>query len=148
MSHKAFAFVSFLTIAVFFTSTAISELFLSLEQVAMVKGLIACPGLFVLVPSLAITAISGNIIAKASRYKKLVKTKKKRMPIIAANGIIILLPSAVYLNILASSGNFNTVFYIVQVLELLAGASNLTLMFLNIKDSVKQVSKKPLKHRT
>ena len=59
------------------------------------------------------------------------------MPIIAFNGIAILIPCAIYLNILASNGTFDTVFYSIQILELLAGAINMTLMFLNIRDSKK-----------
>ena len=134
-AHKIFAIVAFLTIATFWTSTLIVELFFDYESVAFIKSLIVFPGLFILVTSIAITAITGNIIAKKSKKEELVKVKKKRMPIIAFNGIVILIPCAIYLNILASSGAFDSVFYFVQVLELLAGVTNLTLMFLNIRDS-------------
>jgi hypothetical protein len=37
----------------------------------------------------------------------------------------------------AAAGTFNTTFYIVQALELLAGATNLVLMGLNIRDGFK-----------
>ncbi|WP_072680927.1 hypothetical protein [Arcobacter sp. LA11] len=135
--HKVFAFISFLSITLFFTSTLIVELFFGFEQIAFVKDKIVCPGLFILVPSIIITAISGNIIAKKSKKVELIKVKKKRMPIIAFNGVVILIPCAIYLNILASSGTFDTVFYSVQLLELFAGATNMTLMFMNIRDSRK-----------
>ena len=57
------------------------------------------------------------------------------MPIIALNGIVILIPCAIYLNVLASNELYDTIFYFIQILELLAGAINMILMFLNIRDS-------------
>ncbi len=68
------------------------------------------------------------------RKDALALTKKRRMPFIAANGIVILLPAAVYLQNKAVTGTFDTMFYAVQVIELLAGAINLVLMGLNIRD--------------
>ena len=64
------------------------------------------------------------------------------MPLIAGNGLIVLVPSAVFLAHLADSGNFGTVFYGVQTLELLVGAVNLALMGLNIRDGL--ALRKPL----
>lgn len=133
--HKFFAILSFLTIVVFFTSTIIVELFFSYNQIATVKSLIVCPGLFILIPSIAITAITGNIIAKKSNKVKLIAIKKRRMPIIAVNGIFILIPSAILLNNWASNEMFDYYFYSVQALELIAGGINIIFMFLNIKDS-------------
>ncbi|WP_406239937.1 hypothetical protein [Nocardia sp. NBC_01009] len=54
------------------------------------------------------------------------------MPFIAANGLLILIPSAISLDILASHENFGAAFYCVQTLELIAGAINIALMSLNI----------------
>ena len=59
------------------------------------------------------------------------------MPFIAANGVLILIPCALYLAALASRGEFGGGFYAVQALELAAGAVNLTLMSLNIRDGVR-----------
>lgn len=134
-AHKIFAIVALTTISTFWISTLIVELFFDYEAIAFVKSLVVFPGLFILVPAIAITTITGNIITKKSKKEELIKVKKKRMPIIAFNGIIILIPCAIYLNVLASSGIFDTIFYGVQGLELLAGAINITLMFLNIRDS-------------
>ena len=134
-AHKVFAIVAFVTIVIFWTSTVIAELFFDYESISIIKSLIVCPGLFVLVPSIVITAVTGNIIAKKSKKVELIAIKKKRMPVIAAMGAIVLLPSAIYLDILVSQQLFNVQFYIVQGLELVAGATNITLMFLNIRDS-------------
>lgn len=58
------------------------------------------------------------------------------MPIIAANGILILIPSALFLASKATSGEFDTSFYAVQLIELVAGAVNLTLLSLNMRDGL------------
>jgi len=63
--------------------------------------------------------------------------KKKRMAIITANGLLILIPSALYLHSMASSGDFGSMLYLIQALELTAGATNLFLMSLNIRDGLK-----------
>ena len=134
-SHKIFAMVAFTTIVIFWTSTLISELFFDYKIIAYVKSLIVFPGLLILIPSIIITGISGSIIAKKSKKKELTSIKKKRMPFIAVLGALVLLPCAIYLEISASKQIFDIKFYTVQILELLAGATNISLMFLNIRDS-------------
>jgi hypothetical protein len=134
--HFTAGLIATLTIATFFLSTVIVELFGSHEAVAIVKRLIVMPGLFILVPAIAATGGSGFALSK-SRQGRLVDSKKKRMPFIAANGLLVLLPSAIFLDRWASAGSFDTAFYLVQSVELLAGAVNLTLMGLNIRDGIK-----------
>ncbi|MEG0538493.1 MAG: hypothetical protein RR566_04255 [Comamonas sp.] len=124
------------TIGVFFLSTALVELFGLHEEVAAVKRLIVMPGLFLLVPALAATGGSSFFLSK-SRCGRLVDAKKKPMPFIAANGRLVLLPCAIVLNRWASAGSFDAAFYYVQAIELLAGATNLVLMGLNIRDGLK-----------
>ncbi|HFC8457705.1 TPA: hypothetical protein ACFP38_001200 [Neisseria subflava] len=63
-----------------------------------------------------------------------IAAKRRRMPFIAANGMLILLPCAFFLNNRASAGQFDSVFYIVQIVELIAGMANLTLLGLSMKD--------------
>jgi len=123
-------------IAIFFASTILVELFGSHEAVANVKALIVTPGLWILIPAIAATGGSGFSLSQ-SRQGRLVENKKKRMPFIAANGILVLVPSAIFLNLWAAQGLFDTRFYLVQGLELLAGATNLTLMGLNIRDGLR-----------
>ncbi len=135
-AHFIAGLIATLTIATFFLTTVIVELFGSHEAVAIVKSLIVMPGLFILVPAIAATGGSGFALSK-SRQGRLVDSKKKRMPFIAANGLLVLLPSAIFLDRWASAGSFDTAFYLVQGVELLAGAVNLTLMGLNIRDGIK-----------
>lgn len=134
--HLVVSAIATLCIATFFASTVFVELFGTYEQIAAVKSLIVIPGLFILVPAIAMTGGTGFALSK-QRKGKLVDSKKKRMPIIGANGLLILLPSAIFLDQWASAGSFDTKFYIVQGLELLAGAVNLTLMGMNIRDGLK-----------
>ena len=59
------------------------------------------------------------------------------MPFIAANGILVLIPAALFLASKAKAGEFDTAFYAVQALELLAGPVNITLLSLNMRDGLK-----------
>lgn len=94
------------------------------------------PGLFILVPAIATTGGNGVYLSR-SHQGRLVDPKKKRMPFIAANGLLVLIPCAIVLNRWAVVGQFDTAFYAVQALESLAGAVNLALMGLNIRDGMK-----------
>lgn len=124
------------TIATFWLSTILVESFASFEAVSRLKSLIVVPGLFILVPAIALAGGSGFFLSK-SRRGRLVDAKKKRMPFIAANGLLVLVPCAIVLDRWAAAGSFDTQFYAVQVIELLAGAANLTLMGLNIRDGMR-----------
>jgi hypothetical protein len=135
--HRLFALTTFLTILTFWTSTLITELFFDYKTVLTVKSLIVFPGLFILIPSIIITAITANLLVKSSDKIELIKSKKARMPIIGVIGGAILLPSAMYLNSLASQQLFDFEFYLFQAIELIAGATNIWLMYLNIKESRK-----------
>jgi hypothetical protein len=127
--HFVAGLLATLTIATFFLSTVIAKLFGTHEAVAALNALIVMPGLFVLVPAIAATGGSGYLMSK-SRQGQLVETKKKRMPFIAANGLLVLIPSAIFLNSWAAEGAFDSTFFVVQAFEFLAGAVNLTLMAL------------------
>ena len=133
--HCIAGLLATLTIATFFLATLGVELFGSHAAVAGVKSWIVMPGLFMLVPALAATGGSGWFLSK-SRQARLVAAKQQRMPFIAANGLLVMIPCAIVLNHWAAAGTFDTTFYGVQALELLVGAVNLTLMGMNIRDSL------------
>jgi len=136
--HGISGMVALLTISTFWISTAFVELFGTKESIVLIKKLIIW-GMLILIPALIATAISGNILGKNSE-NKWIKSKKKRMPFIALNGLLILLPSAITLNFLASSDEFYTTFYAVQIVELLAGSVNIFLLSLSAKEGM-QLSK-------
>ena len=132
--HGVMGFLGLVIITTFFFSSIIVELIGNEEAVVMVKQMIVY-GLFILVPAMIITGISGRAIVGA-RKGRLIKTKMRRMIFVAVNGLFILLPCAIVLNRLAASGTFDTTFYVLQSIELLAGAINIMLMGLNMRDGL------------
>ena len=132
--HAIAGGIGFLAVFAFWTSTVISELFAGHETIAAVKQMILY-GMVVLIPALAIAGGSGMAMGQ-KRTDATALAKKKRMPFIAANGLLILVPSAFYLASKAAAGSFDNWFYGLQVLELIAGATNLTMMGLNIRDGM------------
>ena len=133
--HPIAGTIALLTIATFWLSTALTELLASEATVIAVK--IAIPwGFLLLIPALAAVGGSGAALAKGQRTG-LIGTKLKRMPLIAANGILVLIPSALFLASKAAAGELDTSFYAVQALELVAGAANITLLGLNMRDGLK-----------
>jgi len=130
--HPVAGTIGFLTILTFWTSTVYTELFGTYAAITVVKSMIV-NGLFVLVPAMVIVGASGMSMGRRRKDAPAI-AKKKRMPIIAANGLLILVPAAIYLSMKASAGSFDTNFYAVQIVELTAGAANLILMGLSIRD--------------
>ncbi len=133
--HPIAGAIALLMILLFWLSTAISELFTGPATVTMVKTLIPW-GFIILIP--ALMAVGGTGFRLGARARApLIVTKKRRMPFIAANGILILIPAALYLAAKAQAGAFDTGFYAVQVVELIAGAVNITLLGLNMRDGLR-----------
>ncbi len=139
MTHRIHAIAGVLAmmlIGLFMTATLYSELLGGHEQVALVKRLIVTPGLFILIPCLVAVGASGFTLARG-RGGRRVAAKKKRMPFIALNGLLVLVPSAIVLNIWAGQGRFDGTFYALQAVEVLAGAVNLGLMSFNLRDGLR-----------
>jgi hypothetical protein len=122
-------------IVIFWLSTAVTELFASQASVTMVKTAIPW-GFLLLVPALAATGGSGFALAKGRRAG-VIGAKLKRMPFIAANGVLVLIPSALFLAFKANAAEFGGAFYAVQALELIAGATNIVLLGLNMRDGLR-----------
>ena len=134
-AHAIAGAVGFVVILTFWTSTAWAELFGTHEMIAAVKQNILW-GMVILIPAMAAAGGSGFRLMGKGR-DPLLLAKKQRMMIIGPNGILILVPAAFYLNSLASQGLFGFSFYAVQTIELVAGAVNLTLMGLNMRDGLR-----------
>jgi hypothetical protein len=144
--HPVAGTVAIVTIATFWLSTALSELFASHAVITSVKTAIPW-GFLLLIPALALAGGSGVIVAKGRRAG-LIGAKFKRMPYIAANGILVLIPSALFLASKAKAVEFDAAFYAVPALELAAGAVNITLLCLNVRDGLKmkgRFRRQPLK---
>lgn len=139
-AHLMAGLLAMLCIASFFLSTLLTELFGSHAAVAQLKSLIVTPGLWIMIPLMAAAGGSGVFQAR-SRKGRLVDAKKKRMPFIVANGLLVLVPCAMVLSRWASAGSFDTAFYAVQAIELIAGATNLFLMGLNARDGLRMAGR-------
>jgi hypothetical protein len=133
--HPVAGALAILTIATFWLSTTLTEMFASRAIVISVKTAIPW-GFLLLIPALMAAGGSGFALAKGRRAG-LVGAKIKRMPLIAANGILVLIPSALFLATKARAGEFDIIFYVVQALELAAGAANIALLGLNMRDGLK-----------
>ena len=140
--HLIAAILASLCITTFFTASLLSELFGSLQLVTQIKASILFPGLFILIPAMAITGITGNLLTKG-KSNKLIRKKQFRMKLAAANGLLILLPSAIVLSSWAQAGQFDTDFYLLQALELIAGGCNLFLLGQNALAGRKLSALKP-----
>ena len=144
--HPVAGAIALLTIASFWFSTLISELSGSVEAVVAVKTAIPW-GFLLLIPALAAAGGTGFSLV-GGRAKGLAATKLKRMPVIAANGLLILVPSALFLAWKASAGEFDAAFYGVQAIELVAGAANLVLLGLNMRDGLRMTGRLRMRPRS
>ena len=130
--HRFSAFVAILCVSLFWLSTVIAELFFSLETIVQVKHFIVS-GLFLLIPAMAVTAFTGMRMDRGGYLPRL-EAKKSRMPLLAGNGLLILLPCAIYLANRAVHGELDRFFYVIQAVELLAGALQWNWLRRNIQD--------------
>jgi|TARA_R110002124_G_scaffold39399_6_gene124195 hypothetical protein len=133
--HPVAGSLAIVMILTFWISTALSELFASTAVVTVVKTAIPW-GFLVLIPAMIGVGISGFRLAKG-RGGAMIARKRKRMPVIAANGLLILAPAALFLADKAGAGAFDTAFYTVQAVELVAGAVNICLLGLNMRDGLR-----------
>ncbi len=133
--HPIAGALALLTILTFWLATVLSEMFGSIATVVTVKTLIPW-GVLILIPALMVAGGSGFALSRGW-HGGYVDAKRKRMPFIAANGVLILIPSALFLAWKARAGEFDGAFYGVQLLELVAGAVNLALLGLNMRDGLR-----------
>ena len=133
--HGLAGTLALLLISSFWLATILTELSGREEAIFLAKRSILY-AMALLIPSLMITAGSGIALA-GKRAGRLVNAKKKRMPFIALNSLLILVPSAVFLWWKAVQGEFDLSFVVVQAIELAAGATNITLMGLNMRDGIR-----------
>lgn len=148
--HAASGLVALLTILTFWSSTILSEILGGAQTIAAVKSMILL-GMLILVPAMMIVAGSGRSMARG-RSAAALEAKARRMWVIAANGILILVPAAFYLASKAAAGELDAWFYGVQGLELAAGATNIALMAMNFRDGLRLTgwigaSRAPVRHQ-
>ena len=140
--HAAAGAVALITVSAFWLSTATVELLGDTAAITMVKNSVLV-GMAVLIPAMIIAGASGFSLGKGWK-SPVVARKKWRMRIIAANGLLVLMPSAFLLSSLATAGRFDSLFTIVQAIELVAGATNIALLSLNMRDGL-SLRRKPVR---
>lgn len=131
--HAIAGILALTLISLFFTSSVVVEIFGDDDAVALVKTVVV-GALFVLVPSLAITGGTGRSLSGTRLRAPLIQRKQRRMAGAAAIGLTVLVPCAVILQSLAADRDFGTAFAVVQAVELVGGAANITLLSLNVRD--------------
>jgi len=133
--HKTAAILALILIASFQISTIFAELFAPTAEIAQVKNTI-----LMFVPVLMLTMMATGISAN-KLYSGAVtgrfKTKQIRMKIAAINGIFILFPAAILLARWSEHGQFDGLYWAVQITEILAGLINLAMIGLNIRDGIR-----------
>jgi hypothetical protein len=137
--HAAAGSIALLAILSFQTATLTSEVLGDASLITSVKSAIAT-GLFVLVPALAATGGSGFALT-GPRPKGLAAKKLGRMKIVAANGLLVLVPAALFLAWKAGHGAFDLAFWTVQAAEIAAGLVNLVLLGLNMRDGLRMTGR-------
>ena len=130
--HGFAGITAFAIISAFMLASVATELAGDHQAIAAAKSAIRW-GLLALVPALAATGGSGYRLAGGGT-QGLAGVKLARMRIVAANGAAILVPSVLFLAWKAERGEFDMWFAAVQAIEYLAGATNLALMGLNMRD--------------
>lgn len=132
--HPIAGALALVILVTFWLSTAVTEMSGSQAAVVVIKTAIPW-GFLLLIPALAATGGTGFALSRGRRGG-LLDAKIKRMPWIAVNGLLILIPAALFLSFKAQAGEFDMRFYAAQALELVAGATNITLLGLNMRDGL------------
>ena len=133
--HPLAGALALLMIMTFWLSTVTSLAFGSTAAIVAVKTAIPW-GFIILIPAIVAAAGSGMALSKG-RPGGLAEVKRKRMPLIAANGVLILIPAALFLAAKARAGEFDAAYDGVQAVELIAGALNIALLGLNMRDGLR-----------
>ncbi len=130
--HAAAGMLALATVCVFMLSTLYAEAFGHPALVATVKtGILWGMPLLILL----MASIGGSGLALSGRSPKGHAARKVgRMKIAGPIGLLVLAPASVFLAWKANADSFDTAFYTVQVIECIAGAINITLIALNMRD--------------
>ncbi|MCI4661418.1 MAG: hypothetical protein MRY63_06290 [Neomegalonema sp.] len=142
--HKITGASALLLISAFWSASVISEALGGIEDVRWVKQSIAY-GLLLLIPLMAATGGTGQALIGTNRARApggLVGAKMQRMRIAALIGVVCLVPSALFLAWKAQGGAFDTAFYAVQTVELVAGAVNISLLVRNMRDGLRMTARR------
>jgi hypothetical protein len=128
-THLAGAVGAVAVISAFLVSASVTELAGDAGAVRMLRHVIVF-GLPLLIGCLVTAALTGRRLAGRSRAA-VIRRKQRRMRLVAAAGVTVLIPCALMLNYLAGP---RSLIAGLEIAELLAGAANLSLLVLNFRD--------------
>ncbi|MFT3939317.1 hypothetical protein [Rhodopseudomonas sp.] len=132
--HVIAGIAAFVTITRFLGTTIWTELVGSTEDVAAVKLWIVGRLPFLILSFIMVGAT--GFILSGRNPKGLAAKKFRRMKIIAPNGLLVLVPAALFLSWKAQHAQFDAAFYTVQAIEIVVGAINFTLLGLSMRDGL------------
>lgn len=139
--HRFAGATAFATVAFFMIRTALAEWSGDLAGIAAAKATIV-----LLLPLLIVAAIaagaSGRRLA-ADRSVGLPATKLRRMKLIGANGLLVLVPAALFLDHKAGLAEIDLAFAVVQAIEFVAGGANIALFALQTRDGLRLAGRLP-----
>lgn len=117
----------------FWGAIVISDFFLDQDALAVVRqGIVYA--LIVLIPAMIAVKVTGSKLGKPRIETDVrIQNKKKKATLMAVNGVLIMVPAAFFLNYKASIGEFDMVFRVVQVIELLVGSFQYYFVVTNFK---------------
>ena len=130
--HLAGAVGALAIIAAFLASSTVIELSGSPGDVRVLRHVILI-GLPLLIGCMAAAGLTGRSLAGRSRAA-VVRRKQRRLQIVAAAGLLVLIPCAVILNFLAGSAHAGVLPGALEITEIVAGGLNLALLALNFRD--------------
>jgi hypothetical protein len=133
--HAVLALLSVLFISGFLIATVAGDLSGDVVAMTASKRVVA----WLLLPLVLCLAGTGGVGAFLARGGGggLIDVKKRRMRVIALNGVSVLAPLAIILWRLAEAHRFDSVYWVLQVVELLAGGVNLVLILMNVRDGLR-----------
>lgn len=137
--HAVAGVLALLTVLSFWVSTVVAELFLGGLAVAAVKAAIVT-GVFFLVPAMAVAGMTGAALSRGQSGRRVAR-KAARMKILAANGVLVMIPAALFLNSKAAAGEIDTLFVLIQAAELLVGLVQMTVMAFNLRDGLRMAGR-------
>jgi hypothetical protein len=140
-AHRIGGIVALALVLLFWTATVVSLAVGNHAAVATVKTAIAW-GLLLLVPAVMTANATGFKLARLRRpagraLPPLLARKQQRGIIVAALGLTVLAPCALWLAASVSSRAHSPAYWTVQFIELTAGAVNVTLLALNARDGLR-----------
>lgn len=134
--HAAAGLVALLTILALQSLVALAEASGYPAEIAASRATALWLVALLLAPALAVTGASGARLGRGWRAP-LVATKMARMKAVAALGLLVLVPLAIALWLLASRGMIDGRFHLLTRLETLAALTNVLLLGLNLRDGLR-----------